>query len=71
MTEHEQRHTDNFMRDFKDLLHRYKAVYKSTGFGYPTCPQIMFSGVPDGKGDTFLTALIFDLPNTINYNSND
>jgi hypothetical protein len=31
MTEHEERHTDNFMRDFGDLLRRYKAVYKSTG----------------------------------------
>jgi len=73
MTEHEERHTDNFMRDFGDLLRRYKAVYKSTGFGNPSqnSPQILFLGVPDGKGDPFLTALVFDLPDTISPNSND
>jgi hypothetical protein len=65
MTEYEQRHVDNFMRDFKDLLCRYNAVYKSTGF-QNSCPQILFRGVPDGRGGTFLSALTFDLPTDIN-----
>jgi hypothetical protein len=66
MTEYEQRHVDNFMRDFEDLLRRYNAVYKSTGFKDYTFPQIMFRGVPDDKGGTFLNALIVDLLTDIN-----
>lgn len=61
----EKIHIDNFMNDFKNLLSKYKAVYKP--FGVTTsssCPQIMFLGIPDGKGDTYMSAVTFDLPET-------
>ena len=74
MKEYEQKHIDNFMRDFRDLLRRYNASYKSDGFleSSPSpAPQIMFGGVPDGNGKVYLLALFFDLPDTINPSQND
>lgn len=65
MTEHEQRQVDNFMKEFKNLLRQYNAVYKSTGFHSTAHPQIMFRGVPDDKGRFFLSACIFSLPDII------
>jgi hypothetical protein len=72
MKEYEQKHIDNFMRDFRDLLRRYNASYKSDGFfESSSCPQIMFAGVPDGDGNVYLLILPFDLPDTIKPSQND
>lgn len=69
MIDYKQKHIDNFMRDFKDLLRRYKADYASSS-DRSSSPHINFSGVPSGydDGNVYLLHLSFDLPNNINPN---
>jgi hypothetical protein len=66
MTENDKKHIDNFTKEFKSLLLKYNAVYKSTGFtSTSSTPEISFMGVPDGNGDFSLKALLYTLPDKI------
>ena len=63
MTDTEQLHQD-FLRDFTELLKKYKASFEMTEFD----PYVWFNNVFDGDGNVVREGSEFKLPDYINPN---